>query len=284
MGPKPIVIAEVGATHIGDIGRAKKLILLAKNSGADIVKFQKRNPKESVPFEWWNKSHPNTAYSYGKTYLEHREKLELSAKQHVELKQYCEEIGIEYFCSVWDNTSANDIISLNPKRIKIPSAMNMNWDLMGHVYNNFKGEVHISLGMTSLIERKEIISQIAEWADCFSRTIFYHCTSIYPCPFENLYLNEIHNLVYMVGPTRVGFSNHGYGIATDMAALALGATWFERHFIDDRTFPHSDSSASIEPGGLLKLSRDLKNVAKALRDKPEELETEELEQRKKLRG
>jgi N-acetylneuraminate synthase len=284
MNPEPVLIAELGATHIGDMDRARKLILLAKESGANIVKFQKRCPKESVPQKLWNEPHPNEFYSYGKTYLEHREKLELSQKQHAELKKHCERIEIEYFCSVWDQTSAKEIIELEPKRIKIPSAMNTNWSLIKYLYNNFTGEVHISLGMVTPKERQEIINRISDEPNHFNRTVFYHCTSIYPCPFEKLYLNEIRNLVYLVGRTRVGLSNHGYGISSDIAALALGATWFERHFIDDRSFPHSDSAASLEPGGLSKLSRDLKNVAKALRDKPDNLEKEEIEQRKKLRG
>ena len=107
---EPTLIAEVGCTHIGNMDRARKLILLAKNSGADVVKFQKRNPKESVPSELCDKPHPNEFYSYGKTYLEHREKLEFTQSQHAELKAYCKEVGIEYFCSVWDETSAREII------------------------------------------------------------------------------------------------------------------------------------------------------------------------------
>ena len=82
---------------------------------------------------------------------------------------------------------------------------------------------------------------------------------------------------------RVGFSNHGAGIASDIAALTLGATYFERHFIDDRTFPHTDASASLESQGLHKLSRDLKNISKAMTNKPDELWEEESLQRDKLR-
>jgi N-acetylneuraminate synthase len=281
---KPTLIAEIGCCHAGDLDRAKYLADLAKQSGAQILKTQKRNPEESVPPQMQDQPHPNPFYSYGQTYLEHRQNLELSLKQHAELKKYCEDIDIEYFCSVWDLTSAEEIISLTPKQIKIPSAMNDNWDLLSFIYNNFDGDIHISLGMANWEKRKNIIDQISNYPGCLRRTIFYHCTSVYPCPFEKLYLNEIRKLVFTVGPMRVGFSNHGYGIAADIAALALGATYFERHFIDDRTFRHTDAPASLEPSGLAKLARDLRNVAKSLQDKPDEPDPEEEEQRKKLRG
>ena len=118
------VIAEIGGTHAGDLNRAKNLAKLAKLSGADILKTQKRNPKESVKKEMWDKPHPNEIFSYGATYLEHRMNLELSIEQHKELKDYCESIDIEYSTSVWDITSTKEVIGLNPAMIKIPSASN----------------------------------------------------------------------------------------------------------------------------------------------------------------
>ena len=97
---KPFIIAEIGCTHIGNLERAKSLARLAKLAGADMLKTQKRNPRESVPEIWWDKPHPNERFSYGKTYLEHRENVELSIEQHAELKAYCDEIDIEYSTSV----------------------------------------------------------------------------------------------------------------------------------------------------------------------------------------
>jgi len=273
-------IAEIGGTHIGSLKRAKKLANLAKLSGADVLKTQKRNPKESVKKELWNKPHPNKIFTYGKTYLEHRINLELSIKQHKELKKYCESINIEYSTSVWDITSTKEIINLNPKSIKIPSACNNNDNILNLLLNEYPGKIHISTGMTTLKERNKLYKKLEPHKN---RIVIYHCVSGYPVPFEKLYLKEILNLCKIF--PNVGYSNHGYGISTEPVALSMGAIWFERHFIDDRMFLHSDSACSLEPHGFSKMVRDLKAVQKALKYKPlKNMDKIELEQRKKLRN
>jgi sialic acid synthase len=279
-------IAEIGCSHIGNIERAKNLAKLAKLCGADIIKTQKRNPKESTNKELWDKPHPNQMYSYGKTYLEHRENVELPIEDHYKLKKYCEEIGIDYSTSVWDMTSTKEIVDLNPKLIKIPSACNNNKEMMLYLFDHYEGEVHISTGMLDKQERKDLISYLlSEYSrkrqKPRSNLIIYHCTSGYPVPFDKLYLNEIKELKQ--GNYPVGFSNHGYGIAMEPVAYALGARYFERHFIDDRMFPHTDSSCSLEPQGLSKMIRNLKATKEALNYKPEELDEIENIQRLKLR-
>ena len=147
------VIAEIGCSHAGSLKRAKKLAKLAKLSGANVVKTQKRNPKESVKKELWNQPHPNQMYAYGNTYLKHRENLELSINDHIELKKYCDDIDIIYSTSVWDMTSTKEIVALNPKLIKIPSACNDRRDIMTYLFNNYQGEIHISTGMLTIDER-----------------------------------------------------------------------------------------------------------------------------------
>lgn len=273
------VIAEIGGTHIGSLNRATELARLAKICGADILKTQKRNPYESVKKELWDKPHPNQLFSYGKTYLEHRLNLELSIEQHKELKEYCESIGIEYSTSVWDITSTKEVIELNPICIKIPSACNMNKDIFNLLINEYSGQIHISNGMLNKKEREELYNRLEPHKD---RIVVYLCTSGYPVPFSQIYLLEIEELKRIF--PNVGFSNHGRGIAMEPAAFAIGARYFERHLIDDRTFPHSDSSASLEPQGLSKLIRDLQAVSKALQYKPSELDLIEEEQRNKLRA
>lgn len=273
----PTVIAEIGCSHIGDLERARKLIKLAHLAGADYAKLQKRNPIESTPVDLQNKPHPNQIFAYGNTYLEHRLALELNIEQHAELKKYCESIDIGYSTSVWDVTSAKEVIGLNPDFIKVPSACNTNFELLDCLYGNYNGQVHISLGMVTGSEKDQIFSYIKKHA---KRTVLYHCTSEYPCPAERLYLLEINQLCSM--GCEVGFSNHGYGISSDIAATVLGATWIERHFIDDRCFRHSDASASLEPQGLEKLCRDLKSIHKALNYKFN-LSDDELAQRSKLK-
>jgi N-acetylneuraminate synthase len=281
------VIAEIGCTHIGSLDRAKKLAKLAKISGADVVKTQKRNPKESTNPELWNIPHPNEMYSYGKTYLEHRENVELPIEDHYKLKKYCNNIDIIYSTSIWDMTSAREIVRLNPKIIKIPSACNDRTDIMKYLFSNYDGEIHISTGMLTAKERNELYGfLVTEYLrnrqlDA-SKIIIYHCTSGYPVPFSQLYLKEIIDLDMGFFP--VGFSNHGYGIAMEPVAYALGARYFERHFIDDRMFPHTDASCSLEPQGMSKLVRDLKAVSQALQLQPKKLDKIEQDQKDKLRS
>lgn len=282
MHPKPKLVAEIGNVHLGSLDRAKSLIKLAKFCDADYVKTQKRNPEESTPKKMQDQPHPNQAHAYGKTYLEHRKALELSLSQHAELRDYCNDIGIKYASSVWDITSAREIITLKTDFIKIPSACNKHFELMKVLRDEYGGDVHISFGMVTRDERLDVIDF---WRNYSSRVVFYHCTSEYPCPFEHLYLLELNELSKALKPLgfRIGFSNHGYGIAADIAGMMLGAEWIERHFVDDRTVKHSDASASLEPDGLRKLSRDMQNIYKAMSYRPSDLNDLELEQKKKLR-
>lgn len=281
---KPKVIAEIGCAHGGDMQRAKNLIVLAQEAGAHCVKFQKRDIDLSTPEHMKDKPHPNAKFAFGKTYYEHRKKLELSIPQHQELKDFSEGLGVEYSTSVWDMPSLLGIITIKPLAIKIPSARNNDKNLIDAAYSKFDGEIHISLGMMDASDRNKFFQWFQGLTDLDkNRTVIYHCTSAYPCPFEHLYLEDIKDIIDF-GCQNVGFSNHGYGIAADVAALAFGSRWFERHFIDDRLYPHNDASASLEPSGLSRLCRDLDNVSKALNRKPEGLIDLELEQKNKLRS
>lgn len=274
------VVAELGGVAVGSIERAKKLIDLAVLCGADYVKFQKRNPYESIPEHLKHQPHPNACFSYGATYLEHRLALEFSIDQHRELKKYCEEHHIGYASSVWDLTSAREIISLSPDYIKVPSACNLNWNLLNVLVNEYEGDIHISTGMITQDEKKLLYQKIKD-LDIFSRVVIYHCTSEYPCPFERLSLLELERLKWW--GCKLGYSGHNFGISCDILTYMVGCRWIERHFVDDRTFRHTDAAASLEPSGLAKLVRDLKNARLALTYK-DEIGKIEMEQRKKLKN
>lgn len=275
------LIAEIGCVHIGSLERAKDLANLAKISGADAIKTQKRNPYKSVKKELWDKPHPNNKFAYGDTYLEHRLNLELSIEEHIELNEYCKSINLEYSTSVWDMDSTKEVANdLKIDFIKVPSACNNNKEIIKYLFENYAGEIHISTGMLDLKEREDFYTYIKSFKE-LDRFVIYHCTSGYPVPFEQLYLNEIKTLKDNF--PKIGYSNHGYGIATEIAALCLGVSYFERHFIDDRTFPHTDSSPSLEPSGLYKLKRDLSATIKSLKYKPIELDKIEKEQKDKLK-
>lgn len=282
---KPIVVAEIGCNHKGDIEIAKELILLAKSCGADYAKFQKRNPKELLTDEQYYAPHPNEMHAYGKTYGEHREFLEFTAKQHGELKDFCEKNSIGYATSVWDITSAKEIAALNPDFIKIPSACNNNFEMLEYLIKQYKGFIQISLGMTTKAEELEIIGLFEKHNAAKDRLILFSCTSGYPVAFEDVSMLEIDRLkeLYDSRIKEFGFSGHHLGIAIDIAAYTLGATWIERHFTKDRTWKGTDHAASLEAPGMSKLVRDLNAAFKSLTYKRSEILDVEKVQREKLK-
>jgi len=282
---KPIIIAEIGCNHMGSLEIAKELVELAKECKADYAKFQKRNPKELLTEEQYNSPHPNPMHSYGDTYGAHREFLELNVDEHKELKSHCDSIGIKYSTSVWDVTSARELITINPDMLKVPSACNNHFDLLKVLRDEYTGQVHVSFGMTTQEEEEAVVRFFEETGAAKDRLVIYACTSGYPVPFEDLNLLEIQRL-YKSFEERVheiGFSGHHLGIAADIAAYTLGAVWIERHFTKDRTWKGTDHAASLEPTGMRKLVRDLNATHKALHYKPQQILEIEQVQRDKLK-
>ena len=281
---KPKIIAEIGCNHKGDLDTAFELIKLAKDSGADIAKFQKRNSKELLTEEQYDAPHPNPINSYGDTYGAHREFLEFNTEENKLLKKYCEEIGIEYSTSVWDVTSAQKMITFQPNFLKVPSACNNHFEMLEVLRDEFEGEVHLSLGMTTIKEEEKIIS-FFDKNNANDRLVIYSCTSGYPVPFPDVCLMEINRLygLYENKVKTIAFSGHHLGIAIDIAAYTLGAKYIERHFTKDRTWKGTDHSASLEPTGLKKLVRDLHATYESLNYKKSEILDIEAPQREKLK-
>jgi len=282
---EPKIISEIGCNHKGEMDIAFELIQMSKNAGADVAKFQKRDPRELLTEEQYNTPHPNPANSYGNTYGEHREFLEFDQNQHAQLLEFCNKIGIEYSTSVWDTKSANEIMELKPNFIKVPSACNNNFEMLAILRDKFKGDVHLSFGMTTHAEEDKIVEFFEEKEEA-NRLVVYSCTSGYPVPFKDICLLEIVRLKekFEKRVKDIGFSGHHLGIAVDMAAYTLGASWIERHFTKDRTWKGTDHAASLEFQGLQKLCRDLKlGIYPALTYKNEEILDIEKVQREKLK-
>lgn len=281
----PLVVAEIGCNHKGDMAIAKEMIeTAARFAKCDFVKFQKRCNRELLSPEEYNAPHPNPMNSYGGTYGEHREFLEFDADQHRQLMKWCEEFGIGYSTSVWDLTSAREMAKLNPRMLKVPSACNLHWELLEILAREYTGEIHLSMGMTTPAEQEQIVA-LFEKLGVQDRVVLYACTSGYPVPFNQVCLLEITKMREQFGKRvkEIGFSGHHLGIAADSAAIALGATWVERHFTLDRTWKGTDHSASLEPDGLRKLVRDIRAVSASLTYKPEDIVPIEVPQRKKLK-
>lgn len=284
---KPILIAEVGCNHKGDLNIAKKFIEVAKNfCGLKYIKFQKRDPKSLFTEEEYNKPHPVIENSYGSTYGEHREFLEFSSDQHQILYDNCKLNGLIYSSSVWDLNSAKNIVNLNPEFIKIGSATNLNFEVLDFLCSNFTGKIHLSLGMTTQSEEEKIIS-FFEKKNRSSDLIIYACTSAYPVDSKDVCLLEIKRLIEKYKDKKkvfdVGFSGHHKGIAFDIAAYTLGANYIERHFTLDRTWKGTDHAASLEPDGMRRLKRNLDNLYLSLTYKETELLKVEKQTRQKLK-
>jgi N-acetylneuraminate synthase len=281
----PKVIAEIGCNHMGEYEIALELIRMAKDAGADVAKFQKRNNKELLTPEQYDAPHPNQWNSYGPTYGAHREYLEFSQAQHADLKKYCESIGITYATSVWEATSAREIAALNPDFIKVPSACNNHYEMLKVLRDEYKGDIHLSFGMTTQEEEEAIVKFFEETGAAKGRLVIYSCTSGYPVPFKDVCLLEINRLYKNFGDRvqSIGFSGHHLGIGIDIAAYALGAHWIERHFTKDRTWKGTDHAASLEQPGLQKLIRNLHQAHEALAYKNQEILEIEKVQRDKLK-
>ena len=283
---KPVIIAEIGCNHMGSFSLAKKMIIIAKECGADFVKFQKRDNKYLLGKKYYE-PHPVTENSFGKNYGEHRDFLEFSFEQHLKLINFANKCGIKYATSVWEKKSAMQFIRIqkNLDYLKVPSACNLDFELLGILADKFKKKIHVSLGMT----KKREIDRIIMFFKKKRRSkdlIVYHCCSAYPSKFEDLNLLNISLLKkkYKNLISEVAFSGHHLGISADIAAYTLGANTIERHFTLDRTFKGTDHAASLEPEGLKKLSRDLRSVSSSLKENlSNEITKSEAPVRKKLK-
>ena len=279
------LVAEIGCNHMGNFDLAIKMIDNAKNfCKADVVKFQKRSINLISKDSKNKEPHPNPINSFGENYEKHRKFLEFDIDQHIELKKFSDSIGIKYSTSVWDLESAEEVVSLKPEFIKVPSAMNLDFNILRFLCENYNGLIHLSLGMTTIDEKNEIINFFRK-KNRMKDLILYSCTSGYPVKFDEIYLNEIIRLKenYDGEINSIGFSGHHLGIAIDMGAIVFGISWLERHFTLDRTWKGTDQVASLEPDGLRKLKRDSINIKNSLNYKPISMIKTEKETRQKLK-
>ncbi len=266
------VIAEIGINHNGDLNLCKRIIDAAVLAGCNYVKFQKRNPDICVPEE--QKLKPKSTPWGEMTYLEYKYKVEFGKEEYDEIDRYCKEKGIGWFASVWDKDSVDFMVNYN-NITKIPSALITNKELVEYAREKFDYLI-ISTGMSTEDEIEEAVL-------ISNPNVIMHTNSTYPSPIEELNLEYIHWLKkYGV---EVGYSGHEYGLVTTFATIPMGVTWIERHITLDRTLWGSDQIASIEPAGLMKLVKGIRDIEKALGGNGKRvLLNSELSKRKSLRG
>mgnify|MGYP001395144377 FL=1 len=256
------IIAEIGINHNGDLSIAKKLIDIAKVAGCDVVKFQKRNPDVCVP-EHQKSVMRDTPWGR-MTYLEYKYKVEFEKKEYDEIDAYCKNVGIKWTASPWDLDSLDFLNQYDSLPfIKIPSALLTDLELIKKTTQTGK-KIIISTGMSTLDEVDAAVNTIKETNANASFAVL-HCNSTYPAPNNELNLNCIQTLKNRYN-CQVGYSGHEFGLTTTIASVCLGATIIERHITIDRTMWGTDQMCSVEPQGLIKLVRGVKELQAALGD------------------
>jgi N-acetylneuraminate synthase len=269
------VTAEIGINHNGSLEDALALIDVAAQSGCDAVKFQKRTPELCVPPEQrtFERDTP-----WGRmTYLAYRHRVELGQEEYEAIGRYCATRGIGWFASPWDLPSVEFLELFDPPAHKIASACLTDDGLLRRVRETQR-TVILSTGMSTPEQIRHAVGVLGR-----ERLILCHTTSSYPAPPEELNLRMIHTLMHAYPDVPIGYSGHEIGLQTTVAAVAMGACFVERHITLDRASWGSDQAASVEPGGLTRLVRDIRTVEAALGDGVKRVYDSELPVLRKLR-
>jgi len=250
-------IAEAGINHNGSIQIAKQLINIASDAKADAVKFQKRDLTSLYPQKLLD--NPLLGERSSQYLLEHLKLADLSDGEFVELANYANEHGIIFLCTPWDKKSVDFLDQIGVMAFKTGSPDLTNLDLLGYIASKRKPMI-VSTGMSTFEEIKTTVEFLEKLKAKFA---LLHCCSIYPAPFFNI------NLRFMIRLKKefdvvVGYSGHEEGIAVSEVAVALGASIIERHFTIDRTLPGPDHAMSLEPVGLKKQIRDIRQIEMAM--------------------
>jgi N-acetylneuraminate synthase len=270
------ITAEIGINHNGDINIAKKLIDIASTAGCDAVKFQKRNIEKVYSKKFLDSQRESP---WGTTQRDQKMALEFSEKQYKIIDEYCKRKNIVWYCSCWDISSQIQMRKFKTKYNKVASAMLIHHKLLKIVAEERK-HTFISTGMSTMKDIEKAV-QIFRKYDCPFE--LQHSHSAYPMPLHEANLRVIETLRKKF-KCNVGYSGHevsAYLIC--IPAVVLGATSIERHITLDRTMYGSDQSVSLEPAGLQRLVRDIRQIEEILGDGEKRVWDSEVPAQKKLR-
>lgn len=267
------IIGEIGINHNGSLDLAKKLISLAHFFGCDAVKFQKRTVEDVYTKEELETPRQSV---FGETNGELKRGLEFSYEEYLEIDKHCKELDILWFASCWDKKSVDFMEKFDTCAYKIPSALITDIELLKYTKTKNK-PILISTGMSTVEEIDKAIDIVGT-----DNTVIYHCTSTYPSDNNELNLNVIKTFREKYD-CPIGYSGHEKGVVSSVIAAVLGANSIERHITLDRTLWGSDQAASLEPEGLRKMIRDIRNLKGFLGDGIKKIYDSELPIKKKLR-
>ena len=274
VGQPVYVIAEIGINHNGDIEIAKQLMDVAVEAGCDAVKFQKRTPEICVPEE--QKNIPRDTPWGMMTYFEYKERIEFGQSEFEQIDAYAKKIGVDWFASPWDVPSVEFLEEFNVPCQKVASACLTDSELLAALDKTGTTTI-LSTGMSSIEEIDLAVSRLTHVPLAIAQA-----TSTYPAEPAELNLRAIQTFSEKYD-VPVGYSGHERGLQVTIAAVALGATFIERHITLDRSMWGTDHSASLEPEGLKKLVRDIRIIELALGDGNKKVYDSEIPIRAKLR-
>ncbi len=272
---KIYITAEIGINHNGDMKICKDLINVAKDSGCDAVKFQKRDIDLVYTQEFLDSPRES---QWGKTQRDQKLGLEFSKIDYEEINDFCNQLKIDWYASAWDLNSQNFLKQFNCKYNKVASAMIVYQDLLKEIASEGK-HTFISTGMSNYSDIDKAV-EIFKKKNCSFELL--HTVSTYPMKYTDANLNLIKTLRERYD-CNVGYSGHESGLAISYAAAALGISSLERHITLDRSMYGSDQSASVEPNGLRMLVGAVRKIEKAMGDGSKKIIEDEIPIAKKLR-
>lgn len=248
---KAKIVAEIGSNHLGSVPLCKKMIKYLSKMDCDYVKLQKRDPDECIPDKLKN----NIVDSpWGKIkYIDYRKKLEFNESQVIEILDYCDKLKIKLFFSVWDFSSL-DLLKKYFNIIKIPSPLISNLKLCKEA-----SKFNLKIMSTGMSTEK----QIQKCFNILNPNVIMHCVSIYPCPHNKVFLNYIKFLIEKY-TCDIGYSGHEEDLGVSCAAVALGATWIEKHFSLNKKAKVSDSKVSLNAKEFSYLIKNIRQIELSL--------------------
>lgn len=272
-----LIIAEAGVNHNGDLALARRLVEVAADAGADLVKFQTFSADRLAARCAPKADYQVQATGQGEGQLEMLRRLELSREMHSELIMHCQSHGIGFLSTGFDIESIDLLLGLGQTLFKIPSGEITNLPYLRHIARQGK-EVILSTGMATLAEVEAAVLALERGGISRAAMTLLHCTTEYPTPMAEVNLRAMVTLRDTFG-TRVGYSDHTAGIEVAIAAVALGATVIEKHFTVDRSLPGPDHQASLEPQELKAMVLAIRNIEQALGDGAKRPKASELRNR-----
>ncbi len=271
-GPS-FIIAEAGVNHNGEIDRARELVQVARDAAADAIKFQIFYADKLVTRQAEQAAYQTQNLGKKETQYEMLKRLELPDQAFAELKTYAESLGLIFMATPFDKSAIDFLYELGVYAYKVGSGDLTNIPYLSHMAKTGIPMI-VSTGMSVIEEVMAAKMVIASAGN--DQLVFLHCTSNYPCPYEETNLRAMNTLRRETG-CLVGYSDHTEGIVVPSTAVAMGAVVIEKHFTTDRNLPGPDHKASLEPEELKEMVRQIRLIETIMGEEEKKPTAAELE-------